>query len=105
MLLLGGLHRRLYRWKIFLNADAQLQFPAQLPQTGGDGVDAQGSGFAAPSGLSVVIEAPPPIRQGIDLRLDGVMLHGELFRRFNTGFHQVSKLPLVSVKFPDFLPH
>lgn len=105
MLLLGGLYRRLYRGQVLLNAGTQLQIPAQFPQTGGDGVDAQGCGFAAPSGPSVVVKAPPPVRQGIDLRLDGVMLHGELCRRFNTVSHQVGKLPLVSVKFPDFLPH
>lgn len=101
---MGGLHRRLYCGQVLLDAEAQLQLPAQNPQTGGNGVDAQGSGLAAPSGPSVVVEAPPPVRQGVDLRLEGVMLHGELCRRFNAVFHQVGKLPLVSVKFPDFIP-
>lgn len=105
MLLLGGLHRRLYCGQVLLNADAQLQFPAQNPQTGGNGVDAQGGGLATPSGPPVVVEAPAPVRQGVDLRLDGVMLHGELCRRFNAVFHQVGKLPLVSIKFHDLIPH
>ena len=104
MFLLVGLHRRLYRGQVLLDADAQLQLPAQPPQAVSNGVDAQGSGLAAPSGPSVVIEAPPPIRQGVDLRLEGVMLHSELCRRFNAVFHQVGKLPLVSVKFPYFIP-
>ena len=105
MFLLGGLYRRLHHGQIFFNADAQLQLPAQPPQAGGNGVDAQGRGLAAPSCPSVVIKAPPSIRQGVDLRLEGVMLHSELCHRFNAVFHQVSKLPLVSVKFSDFLTH
>ena len=105
MLLLGGLYRRLYCGQVLLNAGTQLQFPAQFPQAGSNGVDAQGRGFAAPSGPSVVVKAPPPVCQGVNLRLDGVMLHGKLHRRLNTVFHQIGKLPLVSVKLPDFLPH
>lgn len=105
MFLSGGLYGLLYGGYIFLDADAQLQLPAQPPQAGGNGVDAQGRGLAAPSCPSVVIKAPPSIRQGVDLRLEGIMLHSELCRRFNAVFHQVGKLPLVSIKFSDFLPH
>jgi len=56
------------------------------------------------TGAAYLIQLPPLVRQGVDLRLEGVILHGELARRLNTVFHQILKLLLVSVKFDDLRP-
>lgn len=56
------------------------------------------------TGAAYLIQLPPLVRQGVDLRLQGVILHGELARRLNTVFHQILKLFLVSVKFDDLRP-
>ena len=53
------------------------------------------------TGAAYLIQLPPLVRQGVDLRLQGVILHGELVRRLNAIFHQILKLLLVSVKFDD----
>ena len=82
----------------------QLQFPAQPPETGGDGGDILGNVLPTPSSPFRVIEAPAPVCQSVDFRLQRVVLHGQLRRRFNAVFHQIDKLPLVSVKLPDFIP-
>lgn len=86
------------------NAGAQLQLPAQFPQTGGDIGNGLGRVPAAPSGPLDVVKNPPLFRQGVDLRLKGVMLHGQLIRCLDAVLHQIGKLPLVSVKPPDFVP-
>lgn len=104
MFLLGGLYRRLYRWQILLDADAQLQLPAQLPQAGGDGGDILGNALPASSSPFRIVDVPALVCQGVDLRLERVMLHGQLRRCFNVVFHQVDELPLAAVKPPDFIP-
>ena len=103
--MLWVLDRRPHRGQIALNTDAQLQVPAQFPQAAGDLSDFLGDVLAALSGPLCFVQIPPLVRQSIDLRLERVILHGKLFRRLNAVFHQIGKLPLVAVKFSDFLPH
>lgn len=98
------LNRCLYRGQVALDTDAQFQVPAQLPQAAGDLGDLLGDALTALSGPLCFVEVPALVRQGVDLRLERVVLHGKLFRRFNAIFHQIGKLPLVAVKFGDFLP-
>ena len=104
MLMLWILDRRLHRGQVALNTDAQFQVAAQLPQAAGDLGDFLGDALAAMSGPFCLVQIPALVRQSVDLRLERVVLHGKLFRRFNAIFHQIGELPLVAVKFGDFLP-
>ena len=90
--------------QVALDTDAQLQVPAQLPQAAGDLGDFLGDALASLSGPICLVQIPPLVRQRVNLRLERIILHGKLFRRFNAVFHQIGKLPLVAVKFGDFLP-
>ena len=102
--MLRVLDRRPHRGQVALDTDAQLQIPAQRPQAACDLSDLLGDALAALSGSFCFVEVPALVRQGVDLRLERVILHGKLFRRFNAIFHQIGELPLIAVKFDDFLP-
>ena len=104
MFMLWILDRRLHRGQVALDTDTQLQVPAQFPQSACDLGDLLGDALAALSGALCFVEVPALVRQGVDLRLERVILHGKLLRRFNAVFHQVGELPLIAVKFDDFLP-
>ena len=56
------------------------------------------------TGAAYLIQLPPLVRQGVDLRLQGVILHGELVRRLNAIFHQILKLLLIAFKFDNLRP-
>lgn len=101
--MLFGLHRCLYCGHIPLNTGAQLQFPAQPPQTLGNLSDILGDFLAAPSGPFCVVKPPALVCQGVDLRLERVILHGKLGRCLNVVLHQIGKLLLVTVKLDQFL--
>ena len=62
--------------QVALNADAQLQFPAQFPQAGGDGGDFPGGALVQPSSPFCIVEVTALIRQGVDFRLERIILHG-----------------------------
>lgn len=49
------------------------------------------------------VQVPAPVCEGVDLRLQGVILHGQLFRCFNTVLVEIAKLPLIAVQFDKFL--
>ena len=104
MFLSGGLYGLLYGGYIFLDAGAQLQLPAQLPQAGGEIGDCLDHFLAAPSGPFCVVEFPALARQGVDLCLECVMLHGQLRRRFDVVLHQIDELALAAAKLPDLVP-
>ncbi len=56
------------------------------------------------TGAAYLIQLPPLVRQGVDLCLQGVILHGELLHRLNAVFHQILKLLLIAFKFDDLRP-
>ena len=90
---------------VSLDTGAQLQFPAQRPQTVSDGGDLAVDSRAALPRPAPLVKLPALVCQGVDLRLDGVILHGKLLRCFYAGFHQIAKLFLIAVKLDDLTPH
>lgn len=55
------------------------------------------------AGPPQAVQVPAPVCEGVDLRLQGVILHGQLFRCFNTVLVEIAKLPLIAVQFDKFL--
>ena len=55
------------------------------------------------AGPPQTVQIPAPVREGVDLRLQGVILHGQLFRCFNTVLVEKAKLPLIAVQLDKFL--
>ena len=59
-------------------------------------------GLAALSVPAQAVQARPPVRQGVYLRLQGVVLHGKLLRRLYAVAVEIEELALVAVE-PDHL--
>lgn len=86
---------------IALNAGAQLRVAAQRPQLGGNVTDLLRH-FLLP-GPPQAVQLAAPVREGVYLRLQGVILHGQLLRRFNTIAVEIPELLLIAVQL-DKLP-
>ena len=86
------------------NADAQLQLPAQYPQPCGNRADLLGTGRIV-RGFSVqAVQIGPAVCQSVDLRLQRLLLHGQLLHTVDAVFAKIKELLLVAVKFDDLRP-
>lgn len=55
------------------------------------------------AGPPQTVQVPAPVREEVDLRLQSVVLHGQLLRCFNMILVEIAKLPLIAVQFDKFL--
>lgn len=96
--MLFGLYGFPYPGYVALDADAELQLPAQRPETASNGGDLLRGRPAVLSGPADAVQHPPLVGQGVYFSLQSVILHGKLLRRFNAVSVQIGKLRLVAVK-------
>lgn len=98
-----GLRCCLHPGNVGLNAGAQLQIPAQRPQACGDLRNLRlGFSISPPFPL---VQFLAPLGQGVYIRLNGVVLHGELAGRLDAVLTKVAELLLVAVQLQQFFPH
>ena len=86
---------------VALNTGTQLQIAAQLPQLGGNAADFLR--YLILSGPPQPVQVPAPFCEGVDLRLQGVVLHGQLLRRLNVIAVEKAELSLILLQL-DKLP-
>ena len=94
----------LHGWNIAFDASAQLQLPAQYPQLRGDRADFLGAGRILRQPSVQTVKVGTVARQGVELCLQCVHLHGQLFRAVDPIFPQIVELLLIAVKADDLIP-
>ena len=83
---------------------AQLQFPAQHPQPCGDRANFLGTGRILRQPSVQTIKIGPAVCQSVDLRLQRLLLHGQLLHTVDAVFAKIKELLLVAIKLDDLCP-
>lgn len=96
---------RPYFGYITLDAGAQFEVTAQGAYLFGDACNFFRNGLAPVSCPLDVVEVAAAVGEGVNGRLQGVVLHGELVGGVNVVLVEIGKLLLVAVKLNEILPH